>query len=116
MTAGASPAPALVGQADMARSCGLSAGEIDELVDYGILVAEGERDGPPVFSGDWVQPLREACRLRTQFALDLFATGLLSVQLRRIGQLERQVRSLEAQLPHPPHSEREGPEGWREPH
>lgn len=107
-----------IGQAELARLCGLTIPELDELVDYGALVplvAEGG-SGEHHFSGSWITPLREAARLRADYDLDLFTMSLLVGYLQRIVHLEHQVRSLQSTVPHPSHLPREGPTPWREEH
>jgi chaperone modulatory protein CbpM len=103
---------------ELARACGLSAAELDELVEYGALTPL-HRDQPErVFSAECVLPLRAAGRLRKDFELDLFSVAILLSYLHRIDELEREVKSLRAHLPghaHPVHRG-EGPEPWREPH
>lgn len=106
--------PHLVSQGDLASMCGMTLAEIDELVEYGVLVPL--RQQPPVFDAECVPRLREASQLRRHFDIELFSVGLVLGYLERIQLLERQVRSLQAQLPHPVPLLREGPAPWREPH
>jgi chaperone modulatory protein CbpM len=101
--------------AELSRACGLSAAELDELVDYGALApqrVEPER----AFGAEWIVPLRTAGRLRHDFDLDLFAVAILLGYLSRIEELEREVKSLRAHLPGHAHRRDDGPESWREPH
>lgn len=89
---------------DLSQVCGLSADELDELVDYGALVPLGPP--PPIqtlyrFSAEWVTPLRTASRLRRDFDLDIFSMGMLLDYLNRIEGLEREMRALRAKLPAP---------------
>jgi chaperone modulatory protein CbpM len=106
-----------VEQVDLEHTCGLSAAEIDELVEYGALVpllapeADARR-----FNADCLEPLRQAARLRQLYDLDLFAVGLVLGYLTRIDRLEERIRALQAHLPHGTHVEREGPAPWHEPH
>jgi chaperone modulatory protein CbpM len=83
---------------ELAECCGLSVDELDELMGYNALapldIAATER----VFSAQWVMPLRTAVKLRVDFDLDLFTVGLMLGHLDRIGQLERQVQSLQAMV------------------
>lgn len=102
---------------ELSRMCGLSAAELDELVEYGAL-APLRRNESCVFSAEWVAPLRTAGRLRQDFNLDLFGVAILLGYINRIEELEREVKSLRAHLPgltHPLHRD-DGPERWREPH
>ena len=107
-----------VDQPELARMCGMSEAEVDELVDYGVLVPLANEAGRQ-FTAAVVPWLREAVRLRADFDLDLFTVSLLLRYLQRIVQLEHQLRSLQALLPqftHAMHMERDGPTPWREPH
>lgn len=100
-----------VARADLARMCGVTEGEIDELVEYGSL----ERPQTDVFRADVVAPLREAVRVRSLFDLDLFTAGLLLQYLRRIEALEQELRVVQASMAQVP-VERDGPAHWLEPH
>lgn len=103
--------------AELARSCGLTADDVRELVEYGGLRPLPFPGIDPVFHADALPALREAARLRRDFDLDLFAVAILLGYLERIAVLERQVHSLQAQVPfHVPPAQREGPQPWREPH
>ncbi|MDB5859718.1 MAG: hypothetical protein JWQ76_3407 [Ramlibacter sp.] len=107
-----------VGQQELARMCAMSEAEIDELVDYGVLVPMANEPGR-LFNAAVVPLLREAVRLRADFDLDLFTVSLLLRYLQRIVRLEQQLRALQApqaQYSHHVHLERDGPAPWREPH
>ena len=101
---------------ELSRVCGLSAAELDELVEYGALTPLQHGQSERAFSAEWVVPLRTAGRLRQDFDLDLFAVSILLGYLNRIEELEREVKSLRAHLPAHVHHRNEGPEPWREPH
>lgn len=102
---------------ELTSVCGLSRAELDELVEYGSLVPlhRGEQD-QPVFTADCVAPLRAAGKLRLDFDLDLFAVSVALGYLQRIDELERQVRALQAQLPHPEPETQEGHGNGHAPH
>ena len=85
--------------AELARACGLSANELEELVEYGALPPLQATQSEHVFSAEWVMPLRTAGRLRADYDLDLFAVGMLLGYLNRIDELERRLQALQAQLP-----------------
>lgn len=87
---------------ELARVCGISTDDVDELVEYGAL--QPLQTGPSeedlrLFSADCVTRMRTASKLRLDFDLDLFAVALLLDHIQRIETLEQQVRSLQAQLP-----------------
>jgi chaperone modulatory protein CbpM len=100
--------------AELSRTCGLSAQDLGELIDYGAIVPI--RGSTTLFSAECVVPLRTAGRMRQDFDLDLFTVSLLLGYLQRIAHLEQQLRGLQAHLPHPAQLPREGPTPWREPH
>jgi chaperone modulatory protein CbpM len=83
---------------ELAECCGLSAAELDELMDYNALVPVTQTP-EPAFSAQWVTPLRTAVKLRLDFDLDLFTVAILLGKLVQIELLERQVQSLQALLP-----------------
>ena len=101
---------------ELSRACGLSAAELDELVEYGALPPLQGDQPERAFSAEWVVPLRTAGRLRQDLDLDLFAVAILLGYLNRIEQLESEVKSLRAHLPGHTHRRDDGPESWREPH
>lgn len=104
-----------VAAAELGSMCGLSAADLQELLEYGLLRPINDGAQGPVFSSACVQPLRQAATLRRRFDLDVFVLGLMFSQIEQIAHLEREVRTLQAQLPHP-QPERDGPARWREPH
>lgn len=103
---------------ELLQACGLSAAELDELIEYGALTPLPRDQKERVFSAECVVPLRSASRLRHDFDLDLFAVSILLGYLNRIEELEREVKYLRAHLPGHAHPVRrvDGPEPWREPH
>lgn len=103
--------------AELSRTCGMSAQQLGELVEYGALAPLDSGVAEPLFSGACVAPLRKAARLYRDFDLDLFAVAMLLGYLNRIDELEREVHTLRAHLPGHTHvAPREGPQPWREPH
>lgn len=102
---------------ELSRVCGLSAAELDELIEYGALTPIRRNGSERIFSAECVVPLRAAGRLRKDFDLDLFAVAILVGLLNRIEELEREVKSLRAHLPRHTQVHRDdGPAPWREPH
>ncbi len=84
---------------ELAQCCGMSAQDLDELVDYSALVPVTCASPERIFSAHWVLPLRSAAKMRFDFDLDLFTVAILLGNLNRIEILERQVQSLLALVP-----------------
>jgi chaperone modulatory protein CbpM len=84
--------------AELCRACSLSAAELQELVDYGVLMPLREAESEMRFSAAWVLPLRRAARLRSDFDLDLYAVSLLLRCIERIEGLESELQSMRARL------------------
>jgi chaperone modulatory protein CbpM len=83
---------------DLVRATGLRADEIVELVEYGVFEPVG---GAPVqwrFSARSIAVGRRACRLRSDFDLDVPALALVAALLERIDELEGESVRLRAQL------------------
>jgi hypothetical protein len=103
--------------AELAQLCGISSADIQQLVANGALAPLSAGPGrDPAFSVSQVPLLREAAQLRQDYGLDLATTGMLLGYLRRIAQLERELRGLRGHLGPAPLLPREGPASWREPH
>ncbi len=88
-----------IGVAELSSCCAMSVAELDELVDYCALAPLSDAVPERLFSADWVVPLREAGKMRSDFDLDLFTVAILLGNLKRIEVLERQVQQLQALLP-----------------
>ncbi len=88
-----------VSSAELAEVCGMSAAELEELVDYGALQPLVSNQTERMFSAEYITPLRMAGKLRVDFDLDLFTVALLLGYVHRIEALERQLRALEAHMP-----------------
>lgn len=84
---------------ELSDCCQMSVAELGELVDYRALPPLVASAPEPVFSAEWVAPLRAAGKLRLAFDLDLFTVAILLGKLQRIEQLERQLQQLQAVLP-----------------
>jgi chaperone modulatory protein CbpM len=84
---------------ELTRVCALTVDELDELVEYGALKPLQPAPQERVFSAEYVMPLRQAGKLRRDYDLDLFAVAMMLEHLRRIDDLEREIRSLHAWLP-----------------
>ena len=85
---------------ELARACGLTPEELGDLVEYGALPAGDPQEGQRLFGAQWIMPLRTAGKLRADYDLDLFAVAMLLQYLARIDELERQLKSMSAHLPH----------------
>jgi chaperone modulatory protein CbpM len=84
---------------ELSHCCGMSEAELDELVEYCALLPISPATPERIFSAQWVVPLRNAAKLRVDYDLDLFTVAIVLDKLTRIEILERQVHSLQAQLP-----------------
>ena len=100
-----------VSMAELSRACGLSAAELDELIDYGALAPCVQRQPSArsfdvtelapadLFGADCITRLRTVASLRLHYDLDLFSMGMMLGYLTRIEELEQQLASLVAQAP-----------------
>jgi hypothetical protein len=101
----------------LAHQSGFSAGELVELLKCGAIRPLQIDSEEPMFSPACVSSFRKVRTLRTDHDLDLFTVGVLIGNMRRIEELEQEVRTLKAHMPHhvvPAH--RDGPLPWREQH
>jgi len=86
--------------AQLAELSSLSEAELRELVDYGAIAPVNPDSSSWVFNGTCLLTVRTACRLRISFDLEPQEVALVVSLLNRIHDLEAQVGSLRAQLPH----------------
>ncbi|MDO8597222.1 MAG: chaperone modulator CbpM [Sulfuricaulis sp.] len=86
--------------AELAELSGLSEAELRELVDYGAVTPINPDSSPWVFNGKCLLTVRTACRLRISFDLEPHGVALIVSLLDRIHELEAQLGSLRARLPH----------------
>jgi len=84
---------------DLAGLSGLSEADLRELADYGVIAPVDPQAEPPAFRADCIVTARTACRLRTDFELDVPGLALALTLLGRIHDLEAQLRDLSAQYP-----------------
>lgn len=70
---------------------GLSAAEVQELIDSGALVPARLEAGTPVFASTTVVVARTARRLRDDFELDMAGLSVAMSLLRRIEALQREL-------------------------
>jgi len=78
---------------------GLSATELRELVDYGVLTPIDPGARTWTFSADRLVVARSAFRLRKDFGLDLEGLALMVSLLERVRELEGELRDMRARLP-----------------
>lgn len=71
---------------------GLTPHELAELIDSGILVSRDERDAIAVYSIDCITVVKTARKLRDDFELDAHGISLAMTLLKRIDELQRQLR------------------------
>jgi len=83
---------------DLVRATGLRVDEIVELVEYGVFEPAGSAPVEWRFSARSIALGRRACRLRTDFDLDVPALALVAALLERVDELETEVVRLRAQL------------------
>jgi chaperone modulatory protein CbpM len=88
--------PDCVGFSDLSAACSISVDELQELMEYGALAPMTARDLEPMFAATYMQPLRIAGRLRSDYDLDLFVVVIVMDYLKRIETLESQLLSLQA--------------------
>jgi chaperone modulatory protein CbpM len=88
---------------ELSECCGMTDMDLEELVDYSALIplelTAGLSAQERLFSAQWAHPLREVGKMRSDFDLDLFTVALLLGKMSRIELLERELRSVKAQLP-----------------
>lgn len=85
--------------AELAELSGLSARELEELVDCGVIAAVDPKAGTRTFRAHWVVVARTATRLRDDFDLDGQGLAMALTLLDRVHHLEAQLREIRAQLP-----------------
>lgn len=83
---------------ELTECSGLTADEVRELVDYGVLapVAGGAE---PLFAPACIAAARTAARLRSDFEVDARGLALALTLIERIQSLEAELRAVTARLP-----------------
>jgi chaperone modulatory protein CbpM len=94
---------------ELVEASQLSADELRELVEIGVLqplppgsAASAAAGTEPRFATECLATARAVRRLREDFDLDAHGVSVALALLERIGNLERQLRALRAQLPGSP--------------
>ena len=82
--------------AELASRSGLSEAELRELVDYGALAPLDARVAEWTFAAEVLGALQAARRLRDDLELDAAALALALALLRRVRELEAELRALRA--------------------
>lgn len=90
----------------LAAGCGMSVVELSELVSYSALVPvksdaawlDIENADQWVFSEQCLKPLCAACKLRSDFDLDMFTVAIVLGSLQRIDALERDIAVLQQKI------------------
>lgn len=92
----------LVSFSEIVAASGLSAEEIRELVDLGVLEAQTQPGAEWAFTARSIELARAARRLQLAFELPLAGAALVLAYRERIRELERELRLLRCHLPgHP---------------
>jgi hypothetical protein len=82
----------VISKEEFARTIGLPQQQVQELMAYGLIPA-GKLDLAAAMA------LREAVRLKNDFDLDIFSTGLLAGYIEKIHALQAELRRLNAERP-----------------
>lgn len=85
---------------ELVELSGSSDEEVRELVEYGALTPVNPDSPQWVFPGKSLLTVRAVCRLRVSFDLEPHGMALVISLLDRIHDLEEQMISLRAQMPH----------------
>jgi chaperone modulatory protein CbpM len=84
----------------LAEITGLTEDELREFVDYGAITPVDPAAARWSFTGRSLITVRSACRLRADFELEPHGVALAISLLDRIRELEREIASLRAKMPH----------------
>lgn len=91
----------LVSLTEVVSSSGLSAHEIEELVELGVLEPRPRRGAEPAFAAHSIELARVARRLQLDFELPLEGVALVLAYRERMRELEARLRVLESLLQPP---------------
>ena len=84
---------------DLSRACGVPTHDLEDLVEYGALTLLPAQHSEPLFSAEYLMPLRTAGKMRIDYDFDIFTVILLLGGLKRVEILERKICRLELLLP-----------------
>lgn len=87
---------------EVSEACGLTTDVLRELVDFGVITPCDPTATEWDFAADCLPALRAAARLGADFELETHALALVLSYLRRIEELEAQVRLMRAETGFPP--------------
>lgn len=98
--------PAYITCEQLSGRCGMSMLELGELVGYSALVPikteplrpESKTADRWVFSAQCLKPLRVACKMRSDFDLDMFTVAILLGSLQRIDELEQTIQTMQSKM------------------
>ena len=93
---------AVVSFGEIVAASGLSADELDELIELGMCEPCRQEGGERFFPASAIDLARAARRLRVDFELPLAGVALVLAYRDRIRELEERLRQLECQLPTQP--------------
>jgi chaperone modulatory protein CbpM len=85
----------------LADVSGLSHAELEELIENGVIVPIDEKAQPQSFQLHYVVTANTARRLRDDFELDLNGMVLALTLMRRVDELQKELKAVLAQLNHP---------------
>jgi chaperone modulatory protein CbpM len=83
---------------ELVQASGLSSEEISELAELDVFHAERNESAEWIFSASSVSVARRACRLRTDFDLNVPGLALALTYLEKIEALEKRLHELECQI------------------
>ncbi len=83
---------------ELAKRCQITLDELHELLDYGVLPVIQVNSVGLCFPMDCVEHAQKAAQIRRDYALDLFAMGIVMNYLQEIAALKQMNASLRASL------------------
>jgi MerR HTH family regulatory protein len=90
---------AVVSFSEIVTASGLSAEELNELIELGMCEPCGTEGTQPLFAANAIELARAARRLQIDFELPLAGVALVLAYRSRIRELEERLQLLECQLP-----------------
>ena len=90
---------AMVSFSEIVTASGLSADELNELIELGMFEPSGAQGAERIFPARAIELARAARRLQTDFELPLAGVALALAYRERIRELEQRLHRLECQFP-----------------